>query len=57
MGSGSNEESLSKNRKKESLLKQMAQNTRVLMRNISSELETSPELDSAITEDNIDKIW
>ena len=57
MGSSPDEESLSKNRKKESLLKQMAQNTRVLMRNISSELETSPELDSAIKEDNIDKIW
>ena len=47
-------ESLSRNKKKENILLKLAQNTRLLMNNISSELETSPEFDSAVREENID---
>ena len=47
-------ESLSRNKKKENILGKLAQNTRLLMNNISSELETSPELDSAVRKENID---
>ena len=36
------------------ILRKLAQNTRLLMNNISSELETSPEFDSAVREENID---
>ena len=36
------------------ILRKLAQNTRLLMNNISSELETSPEFDSAVRKENID---